>query len=297
MSTNDLTEEKITDFVLDTLKQTPAIRTKQIMEALVRHLHAFIREIEPSEAEWMTGVKFLTATGKMCSDVRQEFILLSDTLGVTTLIDAINHRYPSGATANSVLGPFYLENLPTVPSGSDISGGTPGTPMYFAGRILDARDTPVSGAAVDIWHADGDGHYDVMRPGRRDGETAMRALMRTDEEGRFWFRSVLPTSYPIPDDGPVGAMMRATGRNSIRPAHVHIRVDAPGFQRLTTMLFVDGDAHIASDPVFGVKDGLIHQFELTPAGIMPDGIGSDVPYYSVDFDFRLAPLVKAKSNA
>jgi len=111
--------------------------------------------------------------------------------------------------------------------------------MYFAGRILDARDTPVSGAAVDIWHADGDGHYDVMRPGRRDGETAMRALMRTDEEGRFWFRSVLPTSYPIPDDGPVGAMMRATGRNSIRPAHVHIRVDAPGFQRLTTMLFVD----------------------------------------------------------
>jgi len=127
----------------------------------------------------------------------------------------------------------------------------------------------------------------------RDGETAMRALMRTDEEGRFWFRSVLPTSYPIPDDGPVGAMMRATGRNSIRPAHVHIRVDAPGFQRLTTMLFVDGDAHIASDPVFGVKDGLIHQFELAPDGITPDGIASDVPYYSVDFDFRLAPLVKA----
>src|ERR1700682_5884372 len=182
MSTNDLTEEKITDFVLDTLKQTPEIRTKQIMEALVRHLHAFIREIEPSEAEWMTGVKFLTTTGKMCSDVRQEFILLSDTLGVTTLIDAINHRYPSGATANSVLGPFYLDNLPTVPAGSDISGGTPSTPMYFAGRILEPRDTPVSGAAGDIWHADGDGHYDVM-------------------------------------DGPLGAMMRATGRNSIRPAH------------------------------------------------------------------------------
>src|SRR5258708_15319278 len=210
MSTNDLTEEKITDFVLDTLKQTPEIRTMQIMEALVRHLHACIREIEPSEAEWMTGVKFLTTTGKMCSDVRQEFILLSDTLGVTTLIDAINHRYPSGATANSVLGPFYLDNLPTVPSGSDISGRATGTPMYFAGRILDARDTPVCGAAVDIWHADGGGHYHVMRPGRRGGETAMRALMRTDEESRFWFRSVLPTSHPNTDHQPLQTIIPST---------------------------------------------------------------------------------------
>jgi hydroxyquinol 1,2-dioxygenase len=292
MTTNDLTEQTITDLVLDTLEQTPEIRTRQVMETLVRHLHAFIREVEPSEAEWMAGIEFLTATGKKCSDVRQEFILLSDTLGVSTLVDVINHRLAPGATANSVLGPFYSENRPTVPAGSDISGGVSGTPMYFAGRILDSQGEPISDAAVDIWHADGDGGYDVMRPEHRDGETAMRALLRTDEEGRFRFRSIMPAFYPIPDDGPVGAMMRATGRNHIRPAHVHIMIEAPGFQRLTTMLFVDGDPYIASDPVFGVRDGLVHPFEPVSAGRMPDGANSDVPYYSVAYDFRLAPALK-----
>jgi hydroxyquinol 1,2-dioxygenase len=288
---NDLTEETLTDFVLDTLKRTPDARTKAVMEALVRHVHAFVREVEPSEAEWMAGVAFLTATGKMCSDERQEFILLSDTLGVTALVDAINHRYPSGATANSVLGPFYFEDRPHAVPGSDISGGAAGTPMYFAGRILDDQDMPVVGAAVDIWHADGEGHYDVTHPAHRNGETAMRALLQTDEEGRFRFRSVLPVSYPIPDDGPVGMMVRVTGRSNVRPAHVHVRVEAPGFHRLTTMLFVEGDPYVADDPVFGVKDGLVHPFVLTSAGDMPDGIVSDVPYYSVDYDFRLASLL------
>ena len=293
MTMTELTEETVTDFVLDTLRQTPDARTKAVMAALVRHLHAFVREVEPNEAEWMAGIEFLTATGKMCSDTRQEFILLSDTLGVTTLIDAINHRYPSGATANSVLGPFYFDERPIAAPGSDISGGASGTPMYFAGRILDDRDAPVVGAAVDIWHADGEGRYDVMHPDHRNGETAMRALLRTDEQGGFQFRSVLPASYPIPDDGPVGAMMRATGRSRVRPAHVHVRIDAPGFQRLTTMLFVDGDPYVTDDPVFGVKDGLVHPFVLTPAGNMPDGAVSDVPYYSVEYDFRLASFVEA----
>jgi hydroxyquinol 1,2-dioxygenase len=288
---SDLTEETITDVVLDALKRTPDARTKAVMEALVRHVHAFVREVEPSEEEWIAGIKFLTATGKMCSDERQEFILLSDTLGVTALVDAMNHRYPSGATANSVLGPFYFEDRPRAVPGSDISGGAAGAPMYFAGRILDEQGAPVVGAAVDIWHADGEGHYDVTHPEHRHGESAMRALLQTDQEGRFRFRSVLPVSYPIPDDGPVGMMVRLTGRSNVRPAHVHVRVDAPGFHRLTTMLFVEGDPYMADDPVFGVKDGLVHPFVLMPAGCMPDGIVSDVPYYSVDYDFRLASII------
>lgn len=286
---NDLTEETITAQVLNDLRHTPDARTLQVMEALVRHLHAFVREVEPSDAEWKAGVEFLTATGKKCSDVRQEFILLSDALGVTTLVDAINHRYPSNATPNSVLGPFFFEARPSVASGTDISAGMPGMPMYFAGRILDGAGAPVPDAAIDIWHADGEGFYDVVRPGYREGETAMRALLRSDEEGRFHFRSVLPASYPIPDDGPVGAMMRATARSRVRPAHVHVAVEASGFQRLTTMLFVDGDSYLRTDPVFGVRDGLVQPFVMSEAGRMPDGFVSDVPFCMVEYDFQVAP--------
>lgn len=258
--TTDATEATITGQVLAALAGTPDPRLKAVMSALVRHLHAFVREVEPTEPEWMAGIEFLTRTGKMCSDVRQEFILLSDVLGVTTLVDAVNHRLPGGATENSVLGPFFFEQRPEVVNGTDISSGLPGKPMLFVGRVIDLDGRPVAGAQVDVWHSDAEGHYDVMLPDHDGVRTAMRALLRTQADGRFWFRSILPASYPIPGDGPVGDMMRATARDNMRPAHVHVLVRAPGYETLTTMLFVEDDPHISHDPVFGVKRSLLRTF-------------------------------------
>lgn len=285
----DLDETTITAEVLKALAGTPDPRMKQVAGALIRHLHAFIREIEPTEAEWMAGIDFLTRTGKMCSDVRQEFILLSDTLGVTALVDAVNHRHATGATANSVLGPFYFENRPTAENGADISGGVHGEALYFEGVVTDTSGRPVAGALVDIWHSDGDGHYDVMLPDFDGKTTAMRALFRTGADGRFWFHSILPTSYPIPGDGPVGELMRATNRSIMRPAHIHVLVQAPGHERLTTMVFPEGDPHLASDPVFGVKASLIEGFAKHPPGPAPDGTLIDRPFFVGRYRFGLAP--------
>lgn len=285
----EVSEATVTDAVLAALDGTADPRLATVMRALVRHLHAFVREVEPSEAEWFAGIRFLTETGQMCSDIRQEFILLSDTLGVTTLVDAINHRYPSGATSNSVLGPFYFEGREAMANGADIGGGAQGMPLCFEGMVQDVSGQPVADALVDVWHSDADGHYDMMLPGFEDGQTAMRALLRTDAEGRFWFRSIMPASYPIPDDGPVGAMMRATGRSNMRPGHIHFLIQAPGFERLTTMVFIEGDSFLAADPVFGVKLELIKPFTRDDGGLLPDGSRATGPLVRNDYTFTLAP--------
>ncbi|AJA09489.1 Hydroxyquinol 1,2-dioxygenase (1,2-HQD) [Sphingopyxis fribergensis] len=289
----DVNEETITKAVTDAIDRTPDDRTRRIMQSLVTHLHAFVRDIEPSDAEWFAAIDFLTRTGQMCSDVRQEFILLSDTLGVTTLVDAINHRYPSGATVNSVLGPFYYEGRPSLPNGSDISGKAEGVPLIFKGSVRDTQGNPVADAAVDVWHSDAEGHYDMMLPGFGEDETAMRASLRTGADGQFWFRSVMPASYPIPDDGPVGAMMRATHRSNMRPGHVHVMIDAPGSQKLTTMVFVAGDPFVEADPVFGVKRELIQDFHLNEGGVLPDGTHSDETHMAVEYVFTVAPAATA----
>ena len=201
----------------------------------------------------------------MCDDKRQEFILLSDTLGVSMLVDAINHRTPEGATETTVLGPFYVQRAPEHPLGADISGTMEGAPLLVTGTVSTAGGKPLAGAVVDVWHSDDDGYYDVQQLDEI-GELAMRARFRTDENGRFWFWSIKPAAYPIPHDGPVGKMLEAQGRHPWRPAHVHFMISAPGHQTLVTHVFAAGDQYLDSDVVFGVKDSLIREFAGMPAG-------------------------------
>ena len=254
-------EATITDAVLQRVRAAKDDRIRQVSEALVRHLHAFVREIEPTQAEWETGIDFLTRTGQMCDDKRQEFILLSDTLGVSMLVDAINHRTPEGATETTVLGPFYVQRAPEHPLGADISGTMEGAPLLVTGTVSTAGGEPLAGAVVDVWHSDDDGYYDVQQLDEI-GELAMRARFRTDENGRFWFWSIRPAAYPIPHDGPVGKMLEAQGRHPWRPAHVHFMISAPGHQTLVTHVFAAGDQYLDSDVVFGVKDSLIREFAV-----------------------------------
>jgi hydroxyquinol 1,2-dioxygenase len=278
----------ITEAVLERVRQAPDPRARQISEALVRHLHAFVREIEPSFAEWAGAIDFLTRTGHMCDDKRQEFILLSDALGVSMLVDAINHRGAEGATETTVLGPFYVEAAPERPLGADISGDMAGEPLLVTGTVSSTEGRPLAGAIVDIWHSDDDGYYDVQHLEEIGGLT-LRARFRADESGRFHFRTIKPRAYPIPHDGPVGQMLAAQGRHPWRPAHVHFMIAAPGHRKLVTHVFVAGDAYLDSDAVFGVKESLIREVEQRPAGMEPDGTRSDRPYFHLHYDFALKP--------
>lgn len=289
-------EFTITDAVLDRVRNAPDARTRQISEALVRHLHAFVREIEPTQQEWEQGIAFLTATGHICDDKRQEFILLSDTLGVSMLVDAINHRLPDGATETTVLGPFYVQETPELPLGADISPGIKGEPLFVSGSVSGSDGKPLAGAVVDVWHSDDDGHYDVQQLDDLGG-LAMRARFRTDAQGKFHFWTIRPAAYPIPHDGPVGKMLEAQGRHPWRPAHVHFMIDAPGHEGLVTHVFVAGDQYLDSDVVFGVKDSLIHDFPQQPAGIAPDGRAIDRPYAWLHYDFGLKPLSDRATRA
>ncbi len=255
----DFTADTITQAVLDSVADTPDPRLRETMGALVRHLHAFVREVEPSFAEWQAAIAFLTHTGQMCDAHRQEFILLSDTLGVSMLVDAINHRMPPGATETTVLGPFYVQSAPEMPDGADISGGLPGEPLVVTGRVSSADGTPLPGATVDVWHADEDGFYDVQHLAQTGG-LAGRARFRADAEGRFSFRTIMPNWYPIPADGPVGDMLAATGRHPNRPAHVHFMIGAPGHETLITHIFAADSPWLESDAVFGVKTSLVADF-------------------------------------
>lgn len=284
----DLTSDTITRAVISTISDTKDSRLAEILEALVRHVHSFVRDVELTEEEWARGVDFLTRTGQMCTPTRQEFILLSDVLGVTMLVDALSNRRPAEATQNSVLGPFFRDDRPQHLDAADISGGLPGTPLFFEGQVVNHEGVPVAGAAVDVWHSDAEGHYDVDVPGRVD--PAMRALFHTDETGHFGFRSIRPSSYPIPGDGPVGELMGATGRSLMRPAHVHLLIEAPGFQRVTTMLFPSDDPFLDVDPVFGVKESLVESFDAYKADAGPCRGLTDEPYTHLRRTFVLEPL-------
>lgn len=280
-------ENNITAAVLERFQGAESPRVRQISEALVRHLHNFVREIEPTFEEWEGGIKFLTEIGKKCSDTRQEFILLSDTLGASMLVDAINHRLPAGATETTVLGPFFVQNAPALALGADMSPGMPGEPLFVEGAVRGVDGKPLAGAVIDAWHSDKDGYYDVQHYDE-GGETTMRARFTADESGHFWFWTIVPSFYPIPDDGPVGDMLRAQGRHPYRPAHVHFTISALGHVTLVTHVFIDGDKYLDSDVVFGVKDSLIKKLERRAAGTSAGGRVIDHPYAVMAYDFALA---------
>ncbi|MEW6642387.1 MAG: intradiol ring-cleavage dioxygenase [Pseudomonadota bacterium] len=285
-------EQTITDAVLERIKDAGNPRIKEISEALVRHLHAFVREVRPTQKEWEQGIDFLTRTGHMCDDKRQEFILLSDALGVSMLVDAINHPVPEGATETTVLGPFYVQAAPERALGEDISGGIEGDPLLVTGTVSSSDGQPIPHAIIDVWHSDNDGYYDVQQLDEL-GHLAMRARFHADEKGHFNFWSIRPAAYPIPHDGPVGQMLEAQGRHPWRPAHVHFMISAPGFEQLVTHVFEAGDRYLDSDVVFGVKDSLIREFVRREPGPAADGWVLNVPYYHLNYDFGLKPARRA----
>lgn len=255
---DEFTELSITNAVIDRLHGTPDPRLQEVMTSAVRHLHDFVRDVRPTFDEWMTAIRFLTRVGQISDDVRQEFILLSDTLGVSMLVDAINHPPSSGVTDTTVLGPFYNEHPPERAQESDISDGAAGEPLRVDVEIQSADGKPLPDALVDVWQSDSEGFYDVQRPELKGSR--LRARFRSDQNARVRFRTIMPTAYPIPHDGPVGDLLKLTGRHPWRPAHLHFLVATTGYETLVTHLFVRGDKYLESDAVFGVKSSLIHSF-------------------------------------
>jgi hydroxyquinol 1,2-dioxygenase len=282
----DFNEHTITDAVIERFAGTPDPRLKAIMDSLVRHLHDFVRDVEPTFDEWMGAIQFLTRTGQMCSDTRQEFILLSDVLGVSMLVDAINHRQPEGATETTVLGPFYVDNPPVFADGAEIaSADTAGERVYVEAALTAPDGTALAGAQVDVWQSDGDGYYDVQRP--ELSEANLRGRFVADAQGKVRFWSITPRYYPIPYDGPVGDLLKATKRHPYRPAHLHFMVSAAGFETLVTHVFVAGDPYLESDAVFGVKKSLIDAFPEQSPGVAPDGREMREPWRRLTYRFGL----------
>jgi hydroxyquinol 1,2-dioxygenase len=283
----EFNEQSITQAVVERLSQCEDPRFKRVMTSLVTHLHDFVRDVKLTEAEWMGAIEFLTGVGQTCTEKRQEFILLSDTLGVSVLVITLNHPADQGSAESTVLGPFYWPGAPDLPCGSNLAEGVKGEPTFYSGRVLNAAGQPLENALLDIWSGDGDGDYDMQIP----GETGMKARgrIRTDAAGRYWFRSIRPTFYPVPTDGPVGVMLRRMGRHPNRPGHIHMIVSAEGHRPVTTHLFVAGSQYLDSDAVFGMKESLVAQFDRHPPGTGPNGERMDVPFYTVNYDFRLRP--------
>lgn len=265
-------------------------RLAQVMESVVRHLHEVVKEVEPTQAEWMEAIKFLTATGHMCDDWRQEFILLSDVLGVSMLVDAINSRRPEGASENTVLGPFHVADAPEYPMGTNICLDAKGEDMVVRGHVYDVSGTPLAGVKIDVWQANDEGFYDVQQKGHQP-DFNLRGVFRTGEDGSYWFRAVKPKYYPIPTDGPVGKLLTDMGRHPFRPAHLHYIVSKDGYDEVTTHIFDPDDPYIDSDAVFGVKESLIAEFEKVtdPERIAAAGFDG-AHFWDVEFDFVMAPL-------
>ena len=254
------TEETSEQAVVESFGADMDPRLREVMTSAVTHLHGFVKEVEPTMDEWFQAIMFLTQTGQICDDKRQEWILASDTLGVSMLVDSINHRRPDGATENTVLGPFHVGGAPEREMGENICQDGKGTPCFVSGRITDEQGNPIAGARVDVWQTNDDGFYDVQQPGEQP-DMNMRGLFTTADDGSYHYQTVKPLPYSIPTDGPVGKMLGAMGRHGMRPAHIHYIVEAPGYETLVTHIFVNDDPYLESDSVFGVKDSLIVEFE------------------------------------
>ncbi|KQM99390.1 intradiol ring-cleavage dioxygenase [Sphingomonas sp. Leaf25] len=263
-------------------------RIKTVMASLVTHLHDFVKDVSLTSEEWFEGIRFLTAVGHTCTDWRQEFILLSDTLGVSMLVDAINHHRPEGSTENTVLGPFHVAGAPRYMNGANICLDGKGEPLVVRGKVVDHRGNPVAGVTLDTWQANDEGFYDVQQ---RDKQPAfnLRGVFESDEDGRYWFRSIKPRYYPIPYDGPVGEMLKTLGRHPNRAAHLHFIVMKPGYDTVVTHIFTPDCTYLPDDAVFGVKDSLIADFRHVDDAAQAERFGVANPFWLVEWDFVLAP--------
>ncbi|GAB0117712.1 intradiol ring-cleavage dioxygenase [Acidisoma sp. 7E03] len=280
----NFTEENATEAVIERNGGCSDPRLREIMSVLVRHLHAAVRELRVTPEEWFAAIKFLTRTGQISNDRRQEFILLSDTLGVSMLVDAINNRKIEDVTPSTVLGPFYVEGAPHLAMGADIASHGRGEPLFVSGIVADEVGRPLEGAELDVWQTSEDGFYDTQDETQPDMN--LRGVFHTGSDGRFWFRSIVPASYPIPSDGPVGDMLKALGRHPMRPAHIHFILRARGYESLTTHIFIEGDPYLDSDAVFGVKDALIAPLKTATAA-QRDAYGLPESCHTLALDFRL----------
>ena len=276
----NLTQDNITQAVIARLARTPDDRLREVMTSLVQHLHAFARDVRLTEDEWLRGIQFLTEVGRTTTDKRQEFILLSDTLGLSMLTVAMNNDKPPGCTEVTVFGPFHVEIAPHYEDGADIANGAKGEPCLVRGRVLGLNGEAVAGAAIDVWQADAQGNYDVQYQGLDHHQA--RGVLQSGPDGRFEFRSVLAESYPIPHDGPVGQLLRATARHAWRPAHLHFMIVADGYEPLVTHVFRRGDQYLDSDAVFGVRESLVADWLRQPDGS-----------YLLEYEFVLNPVAKA----
>jgi hydroxyquinol 1,2-dioxygenase len=273
----NLTQNNITDAVLASFANTPDPRLKEIISSLIKHLHAFARDVKLTEKEWFEGIQYLTATGHKCTGTRQEFILLSDVLGLSMLTIAMNQDKPAGCTEATVFGPFFLEEAPRYELGADVSNGAKGAPCWVEGRILGLGGEPIANATINVWQADDDGLYDVQYEDL--GHSQARGILKSDADGRYYFKTIVAEPYPIPTDGPVGVLLNATKRHPWRPAHLHFMVEAPGYQRLITHVFRDKDGYLDSDAVFGVRQSLV-----------ADWVQQSDGSYRMDYDFILPKI-------
>lgn len=286
--TTDYTEETAAHAVIASLANTADPRLRELLTALVTHLHAVVRETAPTLSEWEQAIEFLTATGQACTGTRQEFVLLSDVLGVSMLVETINDRRSSDATESTVLGPFHLVDSPPRELGATIDLVGEGTPCVVTGRVLSTDQMPLPGARVDVWQANDQGFYDVQQPDIQPPGNG-RGLFTADDEGRFWFRTVLPTYYPVPTDGPVGFLLAATGRHAYRPAHIHFIGAAAGHVPVTTHIFVADSPYIDADAVFAVKRSLIKSFAESSDAALGERCGVTTPFRHADVDLVLQP--------
>lgn len=286
MSNDHITRDELLQQVIASFDDAPNERLKTVMQAAAKHLHAFVSEVEPDIDEWGVAIDFLTRTGQMCTDTRQEFIMLSDTMGISMLVETINDEETPEATDSTVLGPFHVTVSPDRDMGDDMSPDSDGDKCLIRGKVLGSDGLPVEGAKIDVWQADTLGFYDVQKPETQSPGNG-RGLFTTGPDGDFWFRTVVPAPYPIPTDGPVGEMLLGTDRHPYRPAHVHFLVTAPGYRQLTTHIFVDGSEYVDSDAVFAVKPSLVKKFDETDDAALAEQHGLPNPFRLADFDIVL----------
>ncbi|MBD9508137.1 intradiol ring-cleavage dioxygenase [Ensifer sp. ENS07] len=294
--TRFLTEENSVETVNARMGSGASPRMRLVMSAVVKHLHALTKEIEPTHQEWQQAIDFLTAVGHKCTDWRQEFILLSDVLGVSMLVETINNRRPSGATENTVLGPFYVPEAPRYRNGANICLDGKGEPLVVRGRVTDLDGNPIPGALVDVWQTNNDGFYDVQQKDIQP-DWNLRGVFTADDDGTYWYRSAKPRYYPIPDDGPVGRLLGQLDRHPNRAAHIHFIVSAPGYDPVVTHIFPDDCSYLSEDAVFGVRESLIAHFKEVHTADEAERLGlKDVdqscPYFFVNWDFVLTPAAK-----